>query len=87
LNQEISIDHFFAIFKVSRPETFETETSPQSFETETRVVVKINPNIPSRQRQLCMAKKYPSIASERTEENSGLGPLSNNNERDRKLYA
>jgi len=51
------------------------------------VVVKINPNIPSRQRQLCMAKKYPSIASERTEENSGLGPLSNNNERDRKLYA
>ena len=33
---EILINHFFAIFKVSRPETFETETRPETFETETR---------------------------------------------------
>ena len=33
---EISINHFFAIFKVSRPETFESETRPDTFETETR---------------------------------------------------
>jgi len=34
---EILINHFFAIFKVSRPETFktETETRPETFETET----------------------------------------------------
>jgi len=30
---EILINHFFAIFKVSRPETFETETRPETFET------------------------------------------------------
>jgi len=33
---EISINQFFAIFKVSRSETFETETTPETFETETR---------------------------------------------------
>jgi len=32
----ILINHFFVIFKVSRPETFETETIPETFETETR---------------------------------------------------
>ena len=33
---KILINHFFSIFKVSRPETFETETRPETFETETR---------------------------------------------------
>jgi len=33
---EILINHSFAIFKVSRPETSETETRPETFETETR---------------------------------------------------
>jgi len=28
--------HFFAIFKVSRPATLETETRPETFECETR---------------------------------------------------
>jgi len=33
---EILINHFFAIFKISRPETFESETRPETIETETR---------------------------------------------------
>jgi len=35
---EILVNHFFAIFKVSRPGTFETKTEsrPETFETETR---------------------------------------------------
>jgi len=34
---EILLNYFFCnIFKVSRPETFETETRPETFETETR---------------------------------------------------
>ena len=32
---EILINHFFAIIKVSRPETFETKTRRETFETET----------------------------------------------------
>jgi len=32
---EILITHFFAVFKASRPETFETETTPEAFESET----------------------------------------------------
>jgi len=32
----ILINHFFAIFKVSRPETLETVTRPKTFETGTR---------------------------------------------------
>ena len=35
-SMKILINHFFAIFKVSRPETFEAETRPETFETETR---------------------------------------------------
>ena len=33
---EILINPFFAIFKISRPEIFETETRPETFGTETR---------------------------------------------------
>ena len=33
---EISLNYFFAIFKVSRPVTFETETRPETFQTEPR---------------------------------------------------
>ena len=33
---EILINHIFAIFKVSRPEAFETKMRPETFETETR---------------------------------------------------
>jgi len=36
LNLEILINNLFVICKVSRPETFETETRPETFETETR---------------------------------------------------
>ena len=50
------------------------------------VVVKINPNIPLKQRQSCTAKKYSSDTSERTEENSCLDSLQHANERCRKLY-
>jgi len=32
---QIFINHFFTVFKVSRPETFETETRPETFETKT----------------------------------------------------
>jgi len=33
---EILQNHFFAIFKVSRPAAFQTEMRPKTFETETR---------------------------------------------------
>jgi len=32
------LHHFFAIFKVSRPAAFETETRPETFETEARKI-------------------------------------------------
>jgi len=42
--------------------------------------LKLTPTIPSRQRQLCTAKKYSSDNSERTEENNCRDCLQHSNE-------